>query len=413
MSAQGMASPITVPRARPAWLESFVGQLLALLASFGIALLIGSLLILAYGENPIEVYRSIFDASLGSADGLGYVFAIATPLIFSALAVSVCFKGGMFNIGVEGQYLVAMIAAAVAELNLDFLPGFLLVPAVLLAAMFGGMIWAAIPAVLKVKRGAHEVVTTIMLNAIALSLVGWALNGPLKYNDAPEGAFVDLRSNVFPDKGLVGDLGSVFGVTPGAHLSWLVFLAIAAAIIVWFLIRRTRLGYEARAVGSSPGSAKAGGVSIGSTQIRLFLISGALAGLIGMQQILADRGYLPLNYVPLLGFLGIGVAFLGQNNPIGIIFAAILWGILSRGEVALQISSQVPREFIIILQGVLILTVVIIYQIARRRLAARQLQQAGMAGELGDSDAPEESAGPRGPEDTGAEALEPVDEKRI
>jgi len=408
-----MASPITVPRARPAWLESFVGQLLALLASFGIALLIGSLLILAYGENPIEVYRSIFDASLGSADGLGYVFAIATPLIFSALAVSVCFKGGMFNIGVEGQYLVAMIAAAVAELNLDFLPGFLLVPAVLLAAMFGGMIWAAIPAVLKVKRGAHEVVTTIMLNAIALSLVGWALNGPLKYNDAPEGAFVDLRSNVFPDKGLVGDLGSVFGVTPGAHLSWLVFLAIAAAIIVWFLIRRTRLGYEARAVGSSPGSAKAGGVSIGSTQIRLFLISGALAGLIGMQQILADRGYLPLNYVPLLGFLGIGVAFLGQNNPIGIIFAAILWGILSRGEVALQISSQVPREFIIILQGVLILTVVIIYQIARRRLAARQLQQAGMAGELGDSDAPEESAGPRGPEDTGAEALEPVDEKRI
>jgi general nucleoside transport system permease protein len=413
VSAQGMASPITVPRARPAWLESFVGQLLALLASFGIALLIGSLLILAYGENPIEVYRSIFDASLGSADGLGYVFAIATPLIFSALAVSVCFKGGMFNIGVEGQYLVAMIAAAVAELNLDFLPGFLLVPAVLLAAMFGGMIWAAIPAVLKVKRGAHEVVTTIMLNAIALSLVGWALNGPLKYNDAPEGAFVDLRSNVFPDKGLVGDLGSVFGVTPGAHLSWLVFLAIAAAIIVWFLIRRTRLGYEARAVGSSPGSAKAGGVSIGSTQIRLFLISGALAGLIGMQQILADRGYLPLNYVPLLGFLGIGVAFLGQNNPIGIIFAAILWGILSRGEVALQISSQVPREFIIILQGVLILTVVIIYQIARRRLAARQLQQAGIAGELGDSDAPEESAGPRGPEDTGAEALEPVDEKRI
>jgi ABC-type uncharacterized transport system permease subunit len=412
VAAEGMVGPIAARRARPAWLESLVGQMLALLASFVIALLAGSLLILAYGENPIEVYRSILDASLGSPDGIGYVLAIATPLIFSALAVSVCFKGGMFNIGVEGQYLVAMITAAVAELNLDFLPGFLLVPAVLLAAMLGGMIWAAIPAVLKVKRGAHEVVTTIMLNAIALSLMGWALNGPLKYNDAPEGAFVDLRTNVFPKTGLVGDLGSVFGVTPGAHLSWLLFLAIAAAIMVWFLIRRTRLGYEARAVGSSPGSAKAGGVSIGSTQIRLFLISGALAGLIGMQQILADRGYLPLNYVPLLGFLGIGVAFLGQNSPIGIIFAAILWGILSRGEVALQISSQVPREFIIILQGLLILTVVIIYQIAKRRLAARQLQRAGMAGELGDSDAPEESAGPRGPEDTGAEALEPVDEKR-
>jgi simple sugar transport system permease protein len=306
-----------------------------------------------------------------------------------------------------------MITAAVAELNLDFLPGFLLVPAVLMAAMLGGMIWAAIPGVLKVKRGAHEVVTTIMLNAIALSLVGWALNGPLHYNDAPEGAFVDLRSNVFPKSGLAGDLGAMFGVTPGAHLSWLLFLAIAAAIVVWFLIRRTRLGFEARAVGSSPGSAMAGGVSIGSTQMRLFLISGALAGLIGMQQILADRGYLPLNYIVGLGFLGIGVAFLGQNNPIGIIFAAILWGILSRGEVALQISSQVPREFIIILQGLLILTVVIIYQIAKRRVAVRQLQRAGVAGELADSDAPEESAGPRGAEETGAEAFEPSEEKRF
>ena len=412
MATEGLAPPITAARTRPAWLETFAGQFLALLASFGIALLLGSLLIVAYGENPIEVYTSIFDASLGSADGIGYVLAIATPLVFAALAVCVCFKGGMFNIGVEGQYLVAMITAAVVEVNLDFLPGPLLVPAVLLAAMLGGMIWAAIPGVLKVTRGAHEVVTTIMLNLVAVSLVGWALNGPLHYNDAPEGAFVDLRSNVFPKNGLAGDLGSMFGVTPGAHLSWLLFLAIAAAIVVWFLIRRTRLGYEARAVGSSPGSAKAGGVSIGSTQLRLFLISGALAGLVGMQLLLADRGYLPLNYVVGLGFTGIAVAFLGQNNPIGIIFAAILWGILSRGEVALQISSQVPREFIIILQGLLILTVVITYQIAKRRLAARQLQRAGMAESLDDADAPGESSGPRGPEDTGAGAFEPADEKR-
>src|SRR5262245_59045898 len=405
-----MAPPIAAPRARPAWMETLVGQTLALLASFAIALLFGSVLILAYGENPIDVYRSIFDASLGSADGIGYVLAIATPLIFAALAVCVCFKGGMFNIGVEGQYYVAMIFAAVAELNLDFLPGFLLVPAVLVAAMVGGMVYAAIPAVLKVRTGAHEVVTTIMLNGIAISLVGWALNGPLHYNDAPEGAFVDLRTNVFPPQGLVGDLGSMFGITPGAHLSWLFLLAVAAAIVVWFLIRRTRLGYEARAVGSAPGSAKAGGVSIGSTQVRLLLISGALAGLVGMQNILADRGTLPLNFVIGLGFTGIAVAFLGQNNPIGIIFAAILWGILSRGEVALQISSEVPREFIIILQGLLILTVVITYQIAKRRLAARQLQRAGAAGELEDSAAPEESSGPRGPETAGSDAFEPADE---
>jgi general nucleoside transport system permease protein len=408
MATDGVAAPIAV-RSRPAWIEGLVGQLLALLASLAIAVLAGSLLIVAYGENPLEVYSSILDASMGSADGIGYVLAIATPLIFAALAVAVCFKGGLFNIGVEGQYLVAMVTAAWAELSLGFLPAPILVVAVLIAAMLGGMIWAAVPGILKVKTGAHEVVTTIMMNGIAVSLVAWAINFPLKFTEAPEGQNVDLRTDQFPDEGLVGDFGQYFGVTPGAHLSWLFFLAIAAAILVWFLIRRTRLGYEARAVGSSPGSAKAGGVSIGATQLRLFLISGALAGLVGMQQILADRGHLPQNYVVALGFTGIAVAFLGQNNAIGIIFAAILWGVLSRGEVALQIQSEVPREFIIILQGILILSVVITYQIAKRRLAARQLQRAGEAGELEDSAGPDEDAGPRGPEITGREAFEPAE----
>jgi len=411
LATEGMAAPVAVSRSRPAWLEGLVGQLVALLASFMIALLAGSLLILAYGESPAGVYSSIFEASLGSVDGIGYVLAIATPLIFSALAVAICFKGGLFNIGVEGQYIFAMVVAAWAEVSLGFLPAPLLLSATLIAAMVGGMVWAAVPGILKVRTGAHEVVTTIMMNGIAVSFLAWALNGPLRFNDAPEGAFVDLRSNLFPEQGLVGDMGEIFGVTPGAHLSWLLFLAIGAAVVVWFLIRRTRLGYEARAVGSSPGSARAGGVSIGATQLRLFLISGALAGLVGMQQILADRGYLPQNYVVFLGFTGIAVAFLGQNNPIGIVFAAVLWGVLSRGEVALQIQSEIPREFIIILQGILILSVVITYQIAKRRLAARQLQRAGEAGELVDSAGPSESGGPRGPEETGAEAFEPADER--
>ena len=406
MATEGLAAPVAIAKQRSGWVETLVGQLLALLASLGIALLAGSLLIIAYGESPITVYSSILKYSVESADGIGYVLAIATPLIFSALAVAVCFKGGMFNIGVEGQYLVAMVTAAWAEIELGFLPGPILVVVVLIAAMLGGMIWAAIPGILKVKTGAHEVVTTIMLNGIAVSLLAWAINFPLKFSNAPPGQNVDLRTDQFPDGGLIGDIGHYFGVTPGAHLSWLFFLAVGAAIVVWFLIRRTRLGYEARAVGSSPGSAKAGGVSIGSIQLRLFLISGALAGLVGMQQILADRGYLPQNYVVALGFTGIAVAFLGQNNPIGIVFAAILWGIMSRGEVALQIESEVPREFIIILQGILILSVVITYQVAKRRLAARQLQRAGAAGELEDSAGPDEDAGPRGPEITGREAFE-------
>jgi ABC-type uncharacterized transport system permease subunit len=361
---------------RAAGRERLLGTFGALGGALAIALVLGSILIVLYGENPLTVYASILDASFGSTTGLGYVLASATPLIFSGLAVAVCFKAGLFNIGVEGQYLVGMVGAAFAALYLPpDLPGFLLVPAILIAAMLGGLLWAAIPALLKVKTGAHEVVTTIMLNGVAGSFVAWAINYPLRFVPPP-GQNVDLRSRNFPTQGLVGDLGQYFGVSGGAHLSWLIFLALAAAAVTWFVLRRTRLGYEARAVGATPGSARAAGIRIDSTQVRLFLISGALAGLAGMQQILADKGYLPQNYIAQVGFTGISVAFLGQNNPIAIVFAAILWGILSRGETALQITSSVPREFIIILQSILILSVVITYLIARRRLAARELSRA-------------------------------------
>jgi simple sugar transport system permease protein len=148
-----MAAPAALGRARSAWLESLVGQLLALLASLGIAVIFGSILIVLYGESPLQVYSSILDASLGSVDGIGYVLAIATPLIFSALAIAICFKGGLFNIGVEGQYLVAMVTAAVAALKLGFLPGPLHVTAVLIAAMLGGMVWAAVPGIPRSRPG--------------------------------------------------------------------------------------------------------------------------------------------------------------------------------------------------------------------------------------------------------------------
>jgi simple sugar transport system permease protein len=215
-----------------------------------------------------------------------------------------------------------------------------------------------------------------MLNGIAISLVAWALNGPMKFSNAPPGQNVDLRTDPFPKNALVPDLGHLFGFGTAPRLSWLFPIAVVTAIAVWFVVKRMRLGYEARAVGAAAGSARAGGISIGGVQVKLFLISGALAGLVGMQQILADQGLLPKNYVTQLGFTGIGVAFLGRNNPIGIIFAAIIWAILSRGETALQIETNVPREFVIILQGILILTVVITYELVKRRLARRQVRAA-------------------------------------
>ena len=172
-------------------------------------------------------------------------------------------------------------------------------------------------------------------------------------------------------------------------------MALVAAAIVWFIFKRMRLGYEARAVGASPGSALAGGISIGKVQIRLFLLSGALAGMIGVQQLFADQGFLPSGYEAGIGFLGIGVAFLGQNNPAGIVFAAILWGILARGETSLQLQTDVPREFVIILQGILILSVVVTYQVARRRLFARELRRAAEVEDLGGRRRRRRHRGPR------------------
>jgi ABC-type uncharacterized transport system permease subunit len=371
------STSVSAPSSRPAWLDSTLGQGLALLSAFAIAIAVGSLIIILYGESPVTVYGAMLRFAFKDVTSIGTVLAIATPLIFAALAVSVCFKAGLFNIGVEGQFLVGMVTASWAALTFDFMPGVSHMIVVLLFACLGAMVYAAIPGILKVTTGAHEVVTTIMMNQIAVSIVAYALNGPLRFTNAPPGQNVDLRTDIFEDTALVPDIGHLFGVNSSAHLSWLFPLAIVASAIVWFLFRRMRLGYEARAVGSSAGSARAGGISIGAVQIKLFLISGALAGLIGMQQVLVERGALVQNYEAQLGFTGIAVAFLGQNNPIGIVFAAILWAIMSRGETALQIDTDVPREFVIILQGILIFCVVVVYQTAKRRLARRELQRAG------------------------------------
>ena len=389
MSAAATSLP---SRSRPPWLDAFVGQGLALLFAFAIAVAVGSLIIILYGENPLNVYGAMLSFGFRDATSLGNILSIATPLIFAALAVSVCFKGGLFNIGVEGQFLVGMVTASWAALTFDFLPGLTHMIVVLVFACIGGMVYAAVPGILKVTTGAHEVVTTIMMNQIAISIVKFALDGPLRFTEAPPGQNVDLRTDIFESSALVPDLGHLFGVESSAHLSWLFPLAIVASVFVWFLIKRMRLGYEARAVGSSAGSARAGGISIGAVQIKLFLISGALAGLVGMQQVLAERGALVQNYEAQLGFTGIAVAFLGQNNPIGIVFAAMLWALLSRGETALQIETDVPREFVIILQGILIFCVVVVYQIAKRRLARRELQRAGAEVGLRDTAAPSDLA---------------------
>ena len=184
MSAAATSLP---SRSRPPWLDALVGQGLALLFAFAIAVAVGSLIIILYGENPLTVYGAMLTFGFRDATSVGNILSIATPLIFAALAVSVCFKGGLFNIGVEGQFLVGMVTASWAALTFEFLPGTSHMIVVLVFACIGGMVYAAVPGILKVTTGAHEVVTTIMMNEIAISIVKFALDGPLRFTEAPPG----------------------------------------------------------------------------------------------------------------------------------------------------------------------------------------------------------------------------------
>lgn len=366
------------PRVVPPWAEFLGTQLLALLGAFAFAGAVGSLIIIGFDESPLSVYRAVWTFSTARASDFARVLEIATPLIFSGLAVAVAFKAGMFNIGVEGQYIVGMAAAAAAATGLEVLPAAVLLPLVALASVAAAMTWAAVPAVLKVRTGAHEVVTTIMMNGVAISLVAWALLNPLRTS---ERGLIDLRTDIFPTAALLPGLAPSLGlqeqIPPSVHLTWLFPLALAATALVWVLLFRTRLGYEVRAVGSSIGSAEAGGISSGATQIKIFLISGALAGFVGLNHILGDKGFLGSNYEAGLGFAGIGVAFLGRNHPVGIVLAAVFVGMLSRGQDGIAISTDLPTEILIILQGVLILSVVVAYEIARRVLARRRRRATG------------------------------------
>jgi ABC-type uncharacterized transport system permease subunit len=368
------APPAGSRRDRRPWVDSLVVQTVAVVAAFLFTGLVGAVIILLYGESPLFVYSTIWQFSTARASDIARVLEAATPLIFSGLAVAVAFKCGLFNIGVEGQYIVGMMTASMAAVWLD-LPAVIHLPLVVLAAVAGSLVWAFVPAILKVRTGAHEVVTTIMMNGIAISLVAWALLNPLRTSDT---GFVDLRSDRFPESAIMPPLAPSLGleeqIPASAHLTWLFPLALLACVGVWFLLYRTRLGYEARAVGISPGSAEAGGISIGATQLKMFLISGALAGFVGLNYLLGDAGFFGVNYETTLGFTGIAVAFLGRNHPAGIVLAALLFGVLFRGEDGVAIATDLPREITVILEGLLILSVVVAYQIARRVIRRRQAE---------------------------------------
>jgi len=330
------------------------------LLAVALSLAVGAIFILAIGENPLAIYALMLRESLGTGYGIGQTLFKATPLIFTGLAVALGFRAGLFNIGVEGQLYLGGFAAALTGVALAGLPGVLLLPLALLAAAAAGLVWAAVPGLLKARFGTHEVINTIMLNFIAFALVsflGRFVFEPATVRTATVGAGAGLAR-----------LDVLFPALRGSPVNLSLLVALLAAAATGLLLFGTRLGYELRAVGLNAPAAEYGGVSIGRVQVVAMALSGALAGLGGVNFVLGYKHYFEMNFSAGAGFLGIAVALLGRNHPAGVIVAALFFGALSYG--GLVINQRVPKELVDVLQALVIL-LAISAQVIMERLARR------------------------------------------
>jgi ABC-type uncharacterized transport system permease subunit len=357
-----MSAPVELPK----WADVGLIPLLNVTAAF----IISGLVVTAIGENPFEAVRLLIGGALGDLEGIGFTLYYATSFIFTGLAVAICFQAGLFNIGVEGQAYVAGLGAALVCLHLGFLPGYsLAVVAIAGAALFGAG-FAAIPGYLQAKRDSHIVITTIMFNYIASAFMGYLLVNVLRVPSQ-----MNPETPTFPPGGNVPQIQTVlqwFGVKwPETPLNLTFVLALLAALTVWVLLWRTRLGYEIRAVGANPTAAIYGGISPARITIITTLMSGALAGGLAVNVILGEEHRLILEYVAGFGFVGIAVALMGRAHPAGIILAAILFGMLYQGGAELAFDKpKISRDMIVVIQGLVVLFAGALEHMFRRPLAS-------------------------------------------
>lgn len=343
-----MSGAYPLPRWADLVLLPVVCLLVALLAAAGVVALVG--------QDPVEVISVLIHGAFGTQRGISYTLYYATTFIFTGLAVAVAFHGGLFNIGGEGQAILGGLGVGLVALWLSHaLPAWIMLPLMVLSGALFGAAWAAVPAYLQAYRGSHVVITTIMFNFIASSLLVYLLVNHLR----PAGS-MSVESAAFAESAklpamhvALGWLGLEWADSP---LNLSLLLALAAALGVYLFLWRTRAGYHLRAVGSSPSAAEYAGIHSRRQIVIAMSISGGLAGLVGMNEIAGVNGRLLLEFVSGAGFTGIAVALMGRNHPVGIIFASVLFGALFQGgaEVAFEVTGF-SRDMVVMLQGFIVL----------------------------------------------------------
>ena len=318
------------------------------------ALIIGVIIIMLTGSSfgdAMTAYWALLQGSVGSLKAISETLTAATPLILAGLSVAIAFRAGLFNIGTEGQLLMGGMFAVWAGFTFVGLPFYIHLPLALLAGVVGGAIWGFIPGFLKAKTGAHEVITTIMLNYIALRLVDFLLKTEIFQR---EGRNDPVSKTVEASAQLPLLLG---WINPGLRVHLGLFVALAAAAFIHWLLFRTTTGFEFRAVGANPKAAQYAGMSITKTYVLVMVIGGALAGLAGAGQVLGVLDRATPGFSSGLGFDAIAVALLGRSNPWGVVAAAVLFGGLSAGGQQMQVSADVGIDLISVIQALIIIFV--------------------------------------------------------
>ncbi len=389
MSANPAPAPARIaPPAEPGAGQRAAAALPTILSSIGavaLALAAGAVIILLSGQNPVTAYAALFEGAFGGVKPLTETLVAATPLIFGGLAFAVAAQAGLFNIGIEGQLVLGGLAAGIVGALPLGLPAILHLPLALLAAVAAGGLWGFLPGFLKAKTGAHEVITTIMLNYLAfrLSTILISMDGLLPVKP---------------------DLQATMPVQPGARLPKLIpetrlnagfLLALVAAAVIWWLLYRTTFGYRLRTVGISRGAAAYAGISWGATIILAMTLSGILAGLGGAADTLGLQGRY-YNVQAGYGFTSIAVGLVGRNNPFGVVAAALLFGALSAGATKMQNTAGASKDLVSVLLGLVILSVsafAVLDEFRKRRKQAAAAQSVTVTRDRAEEDA-------SGPDDT-------------
>lgn len=361
MSEMRGTDPTLPPEGRPDSIEKRfaleqqqVNRLIRIASPFvsvAIAVVVGSIIMLLAGKDPVAAYTAMFQGAFGGPRQIGETLLRATPLIFTGLAVAYGFRAGLFNIGAEGQLFMGGLAAAFVGYSLGGLPWAVSAPLTLVAAALAGAAWAFGPAIMKAKIGAHEVITTMMFSYIGRYIVSWIVTGPFK----AEGQIPQTPE--LPPESRLPRISEILPFIEANRTHLGIVVGVLVAVLVWWILKYTVMGYEARAVGFNPTAAENSGISVAATTVKSLCTSGALAGLAGAVEVMGVHWRLFDQFSSGFGFTGIAVALLAKNNPLGVIAAAILFGALSAGAGTMQLEAGVSQKVIAILQGLIIFLV--------------------------------------------------------